>query len=307
MKILITEFMDDAAVDALRQAFEVTYDPGLADNQDDIPGLMTGVRALIVRNRTQVNGAVLDAGSDLECVGRLGVGLDNIDTDACSARGVTVYPATGANNLSVAEYVVTTAMVLMRNAYFSGEAMRAGVWPRMACSGREIAGKTLGLVGFGAIARETAAKAQALGMLTIAHDPFLGADHPAWMGTEKLDLEEVLARSDVLSLHTPLTEETRHLIDARALAWMKRDSFVINAARGGVLDDRAFAAAVRSGQIAGGALDVFEAEPLTAEGATLFAGLDTVILTPHIAGVTEESNQRVSRMIADVVARHLAG
>jgi len=307
MKILITEFMDEAAVSMLQERFDVTYAPDLADRQTDIPGLMSGVRGLIVRNRTQVTTELLDAGGDVECVGRLGVGLDNIDLEACAARDVTVYPATGANNLSVAEYVITNAMMLLRGAYFSGDAMRAGLWPRQACAGREIAGKSLGLVGYGAIAQQTAAMARALGMTIAAFDPFVPADHPAWAETQRCDLPALLAVSDVLSIHTPLTDETRHLIDATAMAAMKPGAVVINAARGGVLDDSAFAASVRAGHLGGGALDVFEIEPLTADAGEIFAGLDNVVLTPHIGGVTEESNERVSKMIANVVAAHLAG
>ena len=307
MKILITEFMDEDAVSMLQERFDVTYAPDLADRQTDIPGLMSGVRGLIVRNRTQVTTELLDAGGDVECVGRLGVGLDNIDLEACAARDVTVYPATGANNLSVAEYVITNAMMLLRGAYFSGDAMRAGLWPRQACAGREIAGKSLGLVGYGAIAQQTAAMARALGMTIAAFDPFVPADHPAWAETQRCDLPALLAVSDVLSIHTPLTDETRHLIDATAMAAMKPGAVVINAARGGVLDDSAFAASVRAGHLGGGALDVFETEPLTADAGEIFAGLDNVVLTPHIGGVTEESNERVSKMIANVVAAHLAG
>ena len=307
MKILITEFMDQQAVDHLATRFDVVYEPGLADRQQDIPAQMAGVRALIVRNRTKVTEDLLDSGGEVECVGRLGVGLDNIDMEGCAARNVTVYPATGANNLSVAEYVLTNAMMLLRGAYMSGSAMRDGARPRQACSGREIFGKTLGLVGFGAIAQQTAGMARGLGMATIAFDPFLPKDHSAWDGTEYASLEDVLRRSDVVSLHTPLTEDTRHLLDGAAMAKMKAGSVVINAARGGVLDDHAFANAVRSGHLGGGALDVFETEPLTQDAAKIFDGLENVILTPHIAGVTVESNERVSAMIAELVSTHLAG
>lgn len=305
--ILITEFMDEAAVEALRAGHPVTYEPSLADRQGDIPGLLGGVSALIVRNRTQVSASIMDAAPGLRCIGRLGVGLDNIDTDAAAARGVTVYPATGANNLSVAEYVITAAMMLLRRAYFEGPTMRAGDWPRQRAAGREIAGKTLGLVGFGAIAQQTAAMARALGMVTCAFDPFLDPGDAAWSGTTRQSLDAVLSASDVVSLHTPLTEATRQMISAPQLALMRPDAVLINAARGGVLDDRAFAAAVRDGQIAGGALDVFETEPLTADAADMFAGLASVILTPHVAGVTVESNTRVSALIADLVGAHLAG
>jgi (S)-sulfolactate dehydrogenase len=305
--ILITEFMDEAAVDRLRAAHRVTYDPGLADRPSDIPAMMPGVRALVVRNRTQVRAAILDAAPELACVGRLGVGLDNIDVAACETRGVTVYPATGANNLSVAEYVIGTAMALLRGAYAANDAMIAGAWPRQSCAGRELAGKVLGLVGFGAIARDTAARARALGMEIAAFDPFVPGDDPVWRTAARLDLDALLATADVVSLHVPLTEGTRHLIDAPCIERMKPGAILVNAARGGVVDEAAVAEALRAGRLGGAALDVFETEPLTAEAAAIFAGVPNLILTPHVAGVTVESNTRVSELIADRVLAHLAG
>lgn len=296
--ILITEFMDEATVDTMRAAYDVAYDPTLADRQDDLPSMMSGVRALIVRNRTLVRGDLLRAAPDLECVGRLGVGLDNIDVTACEAQGATVYPATGANDASVAEYVITAAMSLLRGAYASTEQVAAGDWPRQSLIGRELGGRTLGLIGYGAIARQTAERARALGMDIIAFDPFVS-------GPEIVPLDDLLARADVISLHVPLTEDTRHLIDAAALARMRCDAVLINAARGGVVDEAALADALRDGQIGGAALDVFEVEPLTSEAGKKFAGLSNLILTPHIAGVTEQSNIRVSSLIADRVLSHL--
>jgi (S)-sulfolactate dehydrogenase len=303
--ILITEFMDAPAVDRLRAAHPVTYDPGLADRQDDIPAMMPGVRALIVRNRTQVREAILDAAPDLACVGRLGVGLDNIDVALCEGRGVAVYPATGANTLSVSEYVIGTAMALLRGAYAANAEMIAGAWPRNACAGRELSGKVLGLVGLGAIARDTAERARALGMEIAAFDPFVPGDDPIWRTVGRLDMGALLAEADVLSLHVPLTSGTRHLIDAAAIAAMKPGAILVNAARGGVVDDAAVAEALRAGRLGGAALDVFETEPLTAEAARIFAGVPNLILTPHIAGVTVESNTRVSDLIADRVLAHL--
>jgi (S)-sulfolactate dehydrogenase len=304
--ILITEFMDEAAVDRLRAVHPVTYDPGLADRPGEIPAMMPGVQALIVRNRTQVRAGLLDAAPDLRCVGRLGVGLDNIDVVACEGRGVTVYPATGANNLSVAEYVIGTAMALLRGAYAANGAMIAGAWPRQSCAGRELSGKVLGLVGFGAIARDTAARAAALGMEVAAFDPFLSEGDPVWRTAGRLDLDALLATADVVSLHVPLTAGTRHLIDATRIAAMKPGAILVNAARGGVVDEEAVAAALKAGHLGGAALDVFETEPLTAEAAAIFAGVPNLILTPHIAGVTVESNTRVSDLIADRVLAHLA-
>lgn len=303
--ILITEFMADAAVDSLRQGFDVDYDPSLADEQDAIPARLKGARALIVRNRTKVTAELLDAAPSVRCVGRLGVGLDNIDMNGAKERGITVYPALGANNLSVAEYVIENAMVLLRGANNKMAAMLAGEWPRQAASGRELSGKTLGLVGFGSIAQDTARIALALGMKTTAYDPFLPEDSDAWGATQQGSLDEVLACADVLTLHVPLTDGTRHLINADALKRMKSDAFVINTARGGVVDEQALVDAMNAGEIGGAALDVFETEPLTAEAAEKFKGHANLILTPHIAGVTSEANTRVSHMTADLVRRHL--
>jgi len=305
--IVITEFMDETAVDRLRGDHDVLYDPSLADRQDDIPSLLAGTRALIVRNRTGVTAGLLAAAPGLTCVGRLGVGLDNIDQAACAAAGVTVYPATGANNLSVAEYVITTAMLLLRGAYGRKHEMIGGAWPRQAASGREIAGKVLGLVGYGAIARDTAGLGRALGMSVLGFDPFLPAADPAWSGAERLEIPQLLARADVVSLHVPLTVETRHMIGAAELAAMRPGAVLINAARGGVVDEAALVGALERGGLGGAALDVFEAEPLDAERAAMFRGHQNLILTPHIAGVTVESNARVSAMIADRVLTHLAG
>ncbi|MBO9479477.1 hydroxyacid dehydrogenase [Shimia sp. R11_0] len=303
--ILITEFMDETAVGRLKAAHATTYAPELADAQEDIPAQMAGVQALIVRNRTQVTAALLDASPDLKCVGRLGVGLDNIDVVACEARGVEVMPALGANTLSVAEYVVTNALVLLRDAYHAKHAMLAGDWPRAQCSGREAGGRVLGLLGFGANAQETGRLARAMGMTLIAYDPFLPADHPAWQSAERGEIADVLAKADVVSLHVPLTDQTRHMMNAGAFAQMKPGAVVINAARGGVLDEVALVAALKAGQIGGAALDVFETEPLTKEAAEKFKGVGNLILTPHIAGVTQDSNVRVSEMIADLVLKRL--
>lgn len=305
--ILITEFMGEAAVDTLRAQFDVAFAPELADAQGDIPGRLAGVQALIVRNRTQVNYALLAAAPDMKCVGRLGVGLDNIDMDACKARGVVVYPAFGANNLSVVEYVISSAMSLLRGAYQVSDRVAAGDWPRQECSGRELSGKRLGLVGFGSIAQDTAKAAQALGVEVCAHDPFLLADDDRWGHVESVTLDALLAISDIVSLHTPLTKDTHYLMNATRFAQMKQGAILINAARGGIVDDDAMVAAMKSGHLAGAALDVFENEPLGANDGQKFAGLSNLILTPHIGGVTVESNERVSAMIAEKISQHLNG
>ena len=236
------------------------------------------------------------------------MGLDNIDLDACTARNIAVCPASGANDVSVAEYVIATVMVLLRGAYFSTPAVVAGSWPRNALiNGRETSGRTLGLVGFGAIARETAKRAKALGMGVIAFDPFVPPEHPAWSELDvcPATLDVLLAASDAVSLHVPLTPGTRGLIGADALSRMKPGAILVNAARGGVVDEPALAAALKAGTIGGAALDVFEAEPVPAAAGAVFAGCPNLILTPHIAGVTEELNVRVSSVTATNVLREL--
>ena len=304
-EIVISEFMDEAAIRASFAGRDVLYDPKLVDDPARLATAVADARALIVRNRTQVRGALLASARRLEVVGRLGVGLDNIDVPACEARGIAVYPATGANDLSVAEYVITAALLLLRRAWFATQRVAAGEWPRTELMGRELAGKRLGLVGYGAIARVTGRMARDLGMSVAAFDPLLPGDHPAWADALRQTLPELLSASDVVSLHVPLTDATRNMIDAAAIAGMKHGAILVNAARGGVVDEDALCAALRAGRLGGAALDVFEREPVDAAAGARFAGLPNLILTPHIAGVTDESNVRVSAVTAEAVARHL--
>jgi (S)-sulfolactate dehydrogenase len=305
-RIVISEFMDAPAVETLAARFDVDYRPKLVDQPAALEAALPGAHAWIVRNRTQVRGRMLEAARDLRVVGRLGVGLDNIDVPACEARNIRVVPATGANAESVAEYVVTTALVLLRGAYFSTKAVAAGTWPRQTLSqGREASGKILGLVGFGGIGRLTARKATALGMRCIGYDSQVARGDAAWTqsATEPRDLDTLLRESDVISLHVPLTTETRGLLGRERLGILKRDAVLINTARGGIIDEAVLASMLREGRLGGAALDVFEEEPLAA-GSPL-ADAPRLILTPHIAGVTLESNERVSAVIAEEVARLL--
>jgi len=305
-RIVITEFMDERAVAPLRAAHDVLYDPALVD---DAPRLLleaASADALVVRNRTQVRGALLAALTRCTVVGRLGVGLDNIDVTGCEARGMQVIPATGANALSVAEYVVTTALMLLRGAYVSSAVVAQGGWPRSGLSsGREIAGKKLGLLGFGSIGQLTAGLARGLGMQVQAHDALMAPEHPAFSecGVRGVGLDELITTSDVLSLHVPLVDTTRGLFDAGRLACMKRGAVLINTARGGIVDEVALAAALRSGHLDGAAIDVFGSEPLPT--SPHFDGCPNLLLTPHIAGVSAESNERVSFLIADKVLEAL--
>jgi (S)-sulfolactate dehydrogenase len=307
MRIVICEFMDERAVNRLRSAHDVHYDAALVD---DAPALLREAAradALVVRNRTQVRGALLEALVRCRAVGRLGVGLDNIDVPGCEARGMRVIPATGANALSVAEYVVTAALMLLRGAYASTPAVAAGQWPRTALSsGREAAGRTLGLIGYGAIGQLTARLARGLGMRVIAFDAMMDGDHPAFADgvAASAGLDEVIQTADVVSLHVPLVDATRGLFDAARIAAMKPGAVLINTARGGIVDEVALAAALKSGHLGGAALDVFASEPLPA--APHFQDCPNLLLTPHIAGLTAESNERVSFLVAERLLEALA-
>jgi (S)-sulfolactate dehydrogenase len=306
-QIVISEFMDEDVIARAFAGHDALYDPKLVDKPQELEAALASARVLVVRNRTQVRGRLLEAAPRLEMVGRLGVGLDNIDVAACRARGIEVRPASGANDVAVAEYVITAVLMLLRGAWHGSAAVASGAWPRMSMIGREAAGRQLGLIGFGAIARETATRARALGMRVVAFDPLLGATDPAWSrtGVRRTEFDALLAASDAVSLHVPLTDSTRRMIDAVALARLRKGAVLVNAARGGVVDEAALIAALRSGHLGGAALDVFETEPLDAEGGKPFAGIGNLILTPHIAGVTEESNLRVSEAIARAVLERL--
>jgi (S)-sulfolactate dehydrogenase len=303
--IVISEFMDETLANEVLSDFDVLYDPSLVDDRGALLTALADSRAVIVRNRTRVDQELLDHGPKLRVVGRLGVGLDNIDLHACEARKVAVCPATGANDLAVAEYAIGAALVLMRGVWNANDRMLAGEWPRTALMGREISGKRLGLIGFGSIARQVAVRAQALGMTVSAFDPYLAGDDPAWGNVKASGLEELATSCDVISIHVPLTVETRHLINAEFISSLRAGAILINTARGGVVDEDALVHALRSGHLGGAALDVFESEPLDSEAGSRFDNIPNVLLTPHIAGITEEANQRVSRLTAENVLKHL--
>lgn len=306
-KVVVSEFMDEPALTAFGSDVDVVYDPAMVDDTTRLAAELAGADALIVRNRTRVDSALLRAAPGLLAVGRLGVGLENIDLDACAAAGVSVHPATGANTQSVVEYVIGAILCLRRQAFAASDAMIAGAWPRaMLGQGGEVSGLTLGLLGYGTIARSVADVARALGMAIAAHDPFLPEDDPAWSGARACGLEDLLAVADVLSLHVPLTDTTAGLLGNDALARMKPGAYLINTARGGVVDAAALVTALKDGRLGGAALDVFDDEPLQAMSAAVFADCPNLILSPHIAGVTREANVRVSRITVENVKAALS-
>ena len=304
--ILITEFMDEDAINLLKNKYDVYYDISLAEDSNSLVKLINKMKALIVRNKTLVTRELIENAPNLTCVGRLGVGLDNIDLNACEEQNITVYPALGANSHSVAEYVICASMMLLRKAYFKKNEMIAGNWPRQESSGSEVYGKTLGLIGFGDIAQKTRDLALGLGIKTVAYDPYLDKDSNVWKETKNLSLDNLLSISDIISLHIPLSKETKNLIDEKKLRLIKNSSVIINTSRGGIIDENSLAKLLKENKIGGAALDVFNKEPINKENAKKFEGLDNLILTPHIGGVTKESNERVSKMIAKKIDIHLS-
>ena len=304
--ILITEFMDEDAINLLMKKYDVYYDISLAEDSNSLVKLINKMKALIVRNKTLVTRELIENAPNLTCVGRLGVGLDNIDLNACEEQNITVYPALGANSHSVAEYVICASMLLLRKAYFKKNEMIAGNWPRQESSGSEVYGKTLGLIGFGDIAQKTRDLALGLGIKTVAYDPYLDKDSNVWKETKNLPLDNLLSISDIISLHIPLSKETKNLIDEKKLRLIKNSSVIINTSRGGIIDENSLAKLLKENKIGGAALDVFNKEPINKVNAKKFEGLDNLILTPHIGGVTKESNERVSKMIAKKIDIHLS-
>lgn len=302
--IVITEFLDSEAAGFLDQSFAVFRDDQLAFDPERLHQQVKEARALIVRNRTQVDKALLDAAPKLSVIGRLGVGLDNIDTAACAQRDIKVIPAHGANSDSVAEYAITAILVMMRPVWQVSQTMRDGGFPRQELGqGREIGGKTLGLIGFGGIGRNVAKRAAALGMTLAAYDPAFTPE--PGLDVSPMPFADCLAASDAISLHMPLTDTTRSMINAETLAMMRPGAVLVNTARGGIVDHDALAASLRSGHLGGATLDVFENEPTTPASLAMFSDLSNIWLTPHIAGVTVEATQRVSWMTVKAVADHL--
>ena len=305
--IIVTEFLDPGPIESLKQQYSVHVDTGLWSKRAELEALAADAICLIVRNRTRVDADLLDRSPKLKVIGRLGVGLDNIDVAACKARGITVCPALGANAVSVAEYVIAMTLIHLRGpAYFCTARIAAGEWPREEMSrGHEAAGCRFGIVGYGSIGQIVGVRARGLGMHVVAHDDYLPAEDPAWEHAERASLDELLDTCDIVTLHCPLTPETRGLIGARELARMRKGAILINTARGGIVDEQALADALRSGHLGGAAVDVFTAEPIDHATAAVFQGVPNLILTPHVAGVTLESNARISTVTVDNVLREL--
>ncbi|MCC7251542.1 phosphoglycerate dehydrogenase [Hyphomicrobium sp.] len=258
--------------------------------------------ALIVRSKTRVTAPVISAGAALKVIGRAGIGVDNIDVPAATERGIVVFNTPDANATTTAELTIAHLLSLSRHLPQADRSVRSGVWQPARYVGAELAGKTIGIIGFGTIGRLVAARAAGLKMRVLAYDPFVAPEIMAQSAAEPTDLDALIAEADYVTLHCPLIEKTRNLIDADRLARMKRGARLINCARGGLVDEAALAAALESGHLAGAALDVFVKEP--PKDSPLLA-LDSVVLTPHLGASTEEAQQAVSVRIAEDIARFL--
>jgi D-3-phosphoglycerate dehydrogenase / 2-oxoglutarate reductase len=282
--------------------FEVIERAGLKG--DDLARAIEGMHAVIVRSSTRITREALKYAGSLQVIGRAGVGVDNIDVTAATEHGVAVLNAPSGNTISAAELTFALILACVRRIPAADRSMKQGEWDRKTFTGTELYGKTLGLVGAGRIGGEVARRARAFDMRVVAYDPYLPAERADALEIELCSLDDVLARADVLSLHVPLTESTEGLIAAAELQRMKRGAIIVNAARGGVIDEDALAAALRSGHIAGVGLDVYAEEPLPA--AHPLRELDRAVLTPHLGAATEEAQHNVALEIADAVRAALA-
>jgi len=302
--VLVVEGVNGAAFDQLAKRVRIDHQPDLWADRDRLFERASRTRALVVRNRTQVDTALLEAAPQLQVVGRAGVGLDNIDLDAADRAGVVVVAARGANAQSVAEHTVALALALARNVAVHDRETRLGRWNRT--QGVELAGRTWGLLGAGATGRAVGRLLSCLGSRVIGYDTIVAAGHPQLIeaGIELVSLDRLIEESDVISIHLPATAETRNLVDCDFLRRMRSNALLINVGRGEVVDESALAEALTSGQIAGAGLDVRVSEPPT---PGLLETLDNVVLTPHVAGMTDEAQDRIVAILGSDIETLLSG
>lgn len=301
MRILVTDGLEAEAIATLRKVHAVDLRDVDAKQLLDV---IQGYEALIVRGRTKVTKEVLARGAALKVIGRAGVGVDNIDVAEATARKVAVVNAPAASTTSVAELAIAHMLSLYRHITAADRSVKEGKWEKKRFEGRELSGKTLGLVGSGRIGAEVAKRAQAFGMRVIAYDPYLPTDVAARVGVTLVDKEKVLRDSDIVSVHAALTEETRGLLGRREFASMKPTAIIINCARGEIIQEAALAEALAKGTISGAALDVFEKEPPA--GSPILT-TPNIVFTPHLGASTHEAQARAGAIIAEQVLKALAG
>ena len=299
MKIIVADKISERGLALLRDTGWNVLTPTAAE----LPAAIVDADALVVRSATKVNAALLEKAGKLRAIGRAGVGVDNVDVEAATRRGVLVMNTPGGNSVSVAEHTLALMLSLARSIPQATASTHAGKWEKSSLSGTELRGKTLGLVGLGRVGMEVAKRARALGMTVVAHDPYVSPAAARELDVQLLPLEEVLKQSNVISLHTSLSSSTENLINAAAIASMKKGSWIINCARGELIDEAALAEGLKSGQIAGAGLDTFAKEP---PKDSPLIGLPNVVATPHIAGSTKEAQEEVGTAIAQQVKDYLS-
>jgi D-3-phosphoglycerate dehydrogenase len=299
MKVLVRESIADAGVDLLRSRFDVDV-----DLESPLEEIVDRYDAIVVRSATKITADLIERAARLKVIGRAGVGVDNVDIDAATRRGIIVANAPESTVVSAAEHTVGLLVALARNIPQAHAALKQGRWERKAYGGTELAGKTLGVLGFGRIGQQVARRALGLGMHVVAYDPFVAGERFRELGVERVETpSDVYAAAEFLTLHLPLNDETRCSIDSAALASMRDGVRIVNAARGELIDEAALLEALRGGKVAGAALDVFSAEPYS--GPLL--ELDNVVVTPHLAASTDEAQDRAGVIVAEQVAAALEG
>ena len=299
IKILITEFIDSQSLQNINKKFDVIYKKDAWQNKDFLEKEIQKFEGVIVRNKTSLDKNILINASNLKFIGRLGVGLDNIDTEYCKKNNIIVQPATGMNSDSVAEYVVNSSLTLLKKSQIINEQTLQGKWPRTSIVTKELKGKTLGLIGFGDISKKILNLVNVFDVTCIAYDPFIISKQMEAENVKKVSFDEILNLADIISIHVPLNNETKYLFDRQAFNKMKKQPIIINSSRGGVINEKDLIDAYKNKYISGFALDVFENEPINETFYKNISNDMNCILTPHIAGVTAESNVRVSNFIID--------
>ena len=297
LNILITEFIDQGALKILSKDFNVIYKKDIWENSDYLTKEINKFEGIIVRNKTNLNQSILEKAENLKYIGRLGVGLDNIDTEYCKKNNIFVQPATGMNADSVAEYVISSSLSLLKKTKLINAKTQNGQWPRTSIATNELKGKILGLIGFGDIAKKVLKLINAFEVTTISFDPFITSQEMEEHNVKKVTFENILSLADIISIHVPLNNETKYLFDKKTFQKMNNKPIIINSSRGGIINETDILEAYKNNYISGFALDVYEHEPVNKIFLKNITNDMNCILSPHIAGVTEESNTRVSEFI----------
>src|SRR6267142_2309835 len=302
-RVLISDALSSAAVQIFKDAgIEVDFQPNLGKDKDKLAAIIGQFDGLAIRSATKVTPKILEQAKNLKVIGRAGIGVDNVDIPAATAKGIIVMNTPFGNSITTAEHAITLMLALARQIPQADSSTQAGKWEKNRFMGVEITGKTLGVIGCGNIGSIVVDRALGLRMRVVAYDPFLSPDRAAELGVHKVELDELFKRADFITLHTPLTEKTKNIVDAAAFAKMKKGVRIINCARGGLVDEVALVAALNSGHVAGAAFDVFVEEPAT---SNVLFGHPNVICTPHLGAATTEAQENVALQVAEQMSDYL--